>query len=279
MPTATLGESFNTGSPPMPAPIPALLDAHFSTSPLTLLGIFAVLTVAYALFSLVGFGTALIAATPLAWAMPVTRVVPLLALLDATSAVQRGYTLRRQVDRPALLRLVPGMALGQATGVALLSVLPVSLMAALLGGFVMAYGAWSLRGGGSGGWPSSGGAWLWGIGGGLLGGMFGSGGFVYAAYLQPRLPDRDAFRATQAVLISLSTLWRAALCAASGLVDGPLLLTALVLLPATHLGKHIAGQVDRRLSVEDFRRVLDGLLIASGLALVWRASGDQLAAA
>lgn len=253
--------------------MPALFDTLFSTSPLTLLGIFAVLTVAYAIFSLVGFGTGLIASTPLAWAMPVTRVVPLLALLDATSAIQRGYTLRRQVDRPALLRLVPGMAVGQAIGVALLAVLPVSLTAALLGGFVMAYGAWSLRGGAPRNPPPTGAAWAWGIGGGVLGGLFGSGGFVYAAYLQPRLPDRNAFRATQAVLVSISTLWRVALCAATGLIDGPLLLTALVLLPATHLGKHIAEQVDRRLSVETFRHMLNGLLIASGLALVARVGG------
>ncbi len=165
------------------------------------------------------------------------------------------------------------MALGQAIGVALLRVLPVSLMAALLGGFVMAYGAWSLRSSAPRTQPPAGAAWAWGIGGGVLGGLFGSGGFVYAAYLQPRLPDRNAFRTTQAVLVSISTLWRVALCAATGLIDGPLLLTALVLLPATHLGKHIAEQVDRRLSVETFRHMLNGLLIASGLALVARVGG------
>ena len=232
----------------MPATPLLTLDALLNTSPLTLLGVFAVLTVAYAIFSLVGFGTGLIASTPLAWAMPVTRIVPLLALLDATSAIQRGYALRRQVDR-----------------------------AALLGGFVMAYGAWSLRSSAPRTQPPAGAAWAWGIGGGVLGGLFGSGGFVYAAYLQPRLPDRNAFRTTQAVLVSISTLWRVALCAATGLIDGPLLLTALVLLPATHLGNRLAGLVDKRLSVEGFRRVLNGLLIASGLALMWRAGGGQLA--
>ena len=162
------------------------------------------------------------------------------------------------------------------TGVALLSVLPVPLMAALLGGFVMAYGAWSLRSSAPRTQPPAGAAWAWGIGGGVLGGLFGSGGFVYAAYLQPRLPDRNAFRTTQAVLVSISTLWRVALCAATGLIDGPLLLTALVLLPATHLGNRLAGLVDKRLSVEGFRRVLNGLLIASGLALVARAKGAAL---
>ena len=59
----------------MPATPPLALDALLNTSPLTLLGVFAVLTVAYAIFSLVGFGTGLIASTPLAWAMPVVAAM------------------------------------------------------------------------------------------------------------------------------------------------------------------------------------------------------------
>lgn len=258
----------------MPVPFDLSLEALIHTSPLTFVGIFAVLTVAYAIFSLVGFGTGLIAATPLAWALPVTRIVPLLALLDAASALRKDYTLRDRVDRAALMRLVPGMAIGQAIGVALLSVLPMTLMAALLGTFVTAYGIWSVESSAPRLQPATAGtAWAWGIGGGVLGGMFGSGGFVYATYLQARMPDRNAFRATQSVLVSISTLWRVVLCAATGLVDVPLLLTALLLLPATHLGNRIAGLVDRRLSVEGFRRVLNLLLIASGLALVSQATG------
>jgi uncharacterized membrane protein YfcA len=40
--------------------------------------------------------------------------------------------------------------------------------------------------------------------GGLFGALFGSGGFLYAIYLNSRLP-KDAARATQSALISCST--------------------------------------------------------------------------
>ena len=47
-----------------------------------LLAMFAVIG-AYAVFTLVGFGSALLASSPLALLMPVARVIPLLALLEA----------------------------------------------------------------------------------------------------------------------------------------------------------------------------------------------------
>ncbi len=246
---------------------------HFAgTQPSTLLAIFGVLVVAYAIFSLMGFGTALFASTPLAWALPVAQVVPLLAMLDGVGAMQRGYRARHEVDIATLRRLLPGMLLGQMLGVGLLAVLPLKLTATLLGGFVMTYGAWSLRAPRLAP-PSAKLAWACGGFGGVLGGMFGSGGFVYAAYLQARLPSRDVFRATQAVMISVSTLWRIALCAMSGLIDLRLVATAALLLPAVYLGNAVGHLADSRLSADGFRRGLNALLIASGLALVLKAVG------
>lgn len=248
---------------------PSLADLFSGSSPSTLLAVFAVVALAYAIFALLGFGTALIAATPLAWAMPVAQVIPLLALLDGASALRRGYANRQRVDLAAIGRLLPGMVLGQALGVTLLAVLPLRVSALLLGGFVAAYGAWSLRGAPRRS-PSARAAWLWGGVGGVLGGLFGSGGFVYASYLQARLPDRDAFRASQAVLISASTLWRIVLCALSGLIDLRLLGVAVLLGPAVVLGHRIGALIDRRLSADGFRRALNLMLIASGLALAGR---------
>ena len=203
----------------------------------------AILVIAYALFALAGFGSALIASAPLAWVLPVARIVPLLAVLDCTGSVSRAWQARTTVDRAALGRLLPGMLLGQIVGVGLLSALPAHGLALLLGGFVAGYGVWHALGrrGAEQATPTR--AWLYGGFGGVLGGVFGSGGFAYAAYLQPRL-ERAAFRATQGVLIALSTAWRIALCAAAGLVDGRLVTTALVLLPAAWLGMALGARVD-----------------------------------
>lgn len=254
----------------MPAPDLHTLLLLTLDAPERLMTALLMLTVAYGIFHLLGFGTGLIASTPLAWVMPVPRIIPLLALLDALSAIRRGWQARRQVDLGALRQIIPGMVLGQALGVALLRVLPLNISALLLGGFVMLYGIHSLR-------PLPGltlraaPAWLYGVLGGVLGGMFGSGGFVYAACLKPRYGDqRERFRATQAVVISLSTLWRITLCALAGLVDLPLLLTALLLLPALPLGAALGSWLDRRLDAKGFAWLLNGFLVISGAALVMR---------
>lgn len=110
-----------------------------------LLAACVILVIAYGIFSLMGFGTALLASAPLAWVMPVAQVIPLLAVLDGVGAIQRGYRARQLVDRASLWLLLPGMLLGQVLGVGLLACLPLKVMALLLGFFVMAYGAWGMR--------------------------------------------------------------------------------------------------------------------------------------
>ncbi|MCE1244169.1 TSUP family transporter [Oryzomicrobium sp.] len=229
------------------------------------------LVAAYAIFTLVGFGSAMIAATPLAAVLPVARIVPLLALLDCVGASVRGWRARRRIDRGELARLLPGMAAGQVVGVTLLAGLPANALAVALGLFVALYGLWGLRGGG-GTAPAKPLAATWavpcGLAGGLLGALFGSGGFLYAAYLGRRLPDRDAFRATQAVLMALSTGLRVVLCALAGLIDGPLLLLALCAAPAMVLGVALGGHLDLRLSRERFTRALNLALLAAGAALL-----------
>lgn len=231
-----------------------------------------VLVLAYAIFALTGFGSALVASAPLATVMPVARIIPLLALLDCLGSARRGWRQRRVVDGPALRQLVPAMLLGQWLGVGLLTRLPAGPMAVLLGGFVCAYGLHALLPGRRRP-PGQTGRFAGlahGLAGGILGGLFGSGGFLYASHLERRLPSRDAFRATQAVLIALSTAWRLLLCAAAGLIDGRLLGTALLLLPAALLGGRIGQQVDLHLAREQLSRLLHLLLIASGLLLVLR---------
>ena len=228
------------------------------------------LVIAYTIFYLVGFGSALIASAPLAGIIPVAKVVPLLALLDCVSSVTRGWKARQFIAAHELKRLVPGMLVGQSLGVVLLSRLPAAWMAILLGCFVSCYGVRGLIGRGPSVVPLHFGAIPHGLLGGFLGGLFGSGGFMYASYLERRLEDRNAYRATQAVLIALSTAWRVGLCFAIGLIDRRLLITALVLLPVVLIGGGLGKRIDLRLSREKITLVLNILLTVSGIALTLR---------
>jgi len=226
--------------------------------------------VAYALFTLVGFGSALLASGPLALVMPVAKVVPMLAILDFAGSSLRGWQARKEVSWTHFRQLFPGMLLGQLIGVALLARIPASVMAIVLGLFVVSQGLRGLirKAAPAEGIRSSGIAN--GILGGVLGGLFGSGGFVYASYLERRLKSRSSFRATQAVLIALSTSWRIILCISAGLLDTRLVLTALTFVPAMAIGIYLGHHIDLRISRDQLFRLLNGLLIASGLSLIGR---------
>lgn len=230
------------------------------------------LVVAYAIFSLVGFGSALVAAAPLATVIPVARVVPFLALLDCAGAASRGWRQRRRLDARLLRTLLPAMAVGQACGILLLGKLPVHWLAAALGLFVCAYGLQGLRTARRPpARPLLRWGWVCGLVGGLFGGLFGSGGFLYAAYLGRQTDDREAFRATQAVLMAASTGLRVALCAATGLIDGELLLLALLAVPPMLLGGWLGHHIDLALSRERFLQLLHGTLAVTGGALLAKA--------
>jgi hypothetical protein len=250
-----------------------LLD--FNAPSLLLLAV-ATLVLAYMVFSLVGFGSGLLASAPLAMVMPVARVVPLLAMLDCVGSATRGFRAGQAVDRSELYRLLPSMLFGQVAGVLALAWLPLRVMAVLLGVFVAVQGWHGLRCSPAAGRKEKAG-WLptalaIGLFGGFLGGLFGSGGFVYASYLERRL-ERNAFRATQAVLIAVSTAWRVLLCSLAGLIDGALLGTVLLLAPAAYAGMWLGRHLDLRLSREQLFALLNGLLVLSGLALMLRSLG------
>ncbi|MDE2440822.1 MAG: sulfite exporter TauE/SafE family protein [Betaproteobacteria bacterium] len=225
--------------------------------------------VAYAVFTLVGFGSTLMASGPLAMLMPVGKVIPMLAMLDFAGSLLRGWRARKEVAWGAFMQLFPGMLAGQLLGVLILAKLPHALMAMVLGGFVVIQGLKGLvQRREAARLPRF--AIGHGLFGGVLGGLFGSGGFIYAAYLERILESRAAFRATQAALIALSTAWRILLCLSVGLLDLSLLWTALAFAPAMMLGVFIGHHIDLRVNREQLFMLLNGLLVASGTTLVIR---------
>lgn len=247
-----------------------LAVVHLADHPIHLLLAMGAVVAAFAVFTLVGFGTALFASAPLAWVMPVGKVVPMLALLDFAGSSMRGWRSRKDVAWGAFKQILPGMLLGQLVGVLVLSRLPSALMAVALGLFIVVQGAKGFfkRGAQPGAVPQK--ALAHGFFGGVLGGLFGSGGFVYASYLERCLESRTAFRATQAVLIALSTAWRIVLCAWIGLLDIQVVATALAFVPAMGMGVFLGHHIDLRMSREQLFVLLNGLLVASGVSLIVR---------
>ncbi|MBK5536865.1 sulfite exporter TauE/SafE family protein [Pseudomonas sp. TH05] len=240
----------------------------FSPSAWLLIGVGIVL--AYIVFGVAGFGTALVAGPILILFMPLSKIVPLLVLLDFVAAFGNLLPSRKDVAKPELLRLLPCMAVGCTLGVIFLLNLKSDLLLLMMGLFISAYAVYSL-------WIkarptrlAAGWAVPMGIVGGLFGALFGSGGFLYAIYLNSRLP-KDPARATQSALISCSTVVRLSLFMLAGVyAELPLLVLALCLLPAMALGLWIGRRVTMKLSREAFVRLVTWLVLASGLALIGR---------
>ena len=242
------------------------MDLPFSGSEWVLLEL--AIALAYIVFGVAGFGTALVAGPLLILCLPLSKIIPLLVLLDFVAAFGNWLPSRRDVARPELLRLLPCMAIGCVIGVVFLLNLKSDLLLLLMGIFITAYALYSLAVKVKPTQVAAGWAIPTGITGGLFGALFGSGGFLYALYLNARLP-KDAARATQSALISCSTVVRLSLFVIAGVyADGALLLLAACLLPAMALGLWIGRRLTRKLSREAFVRLVTWLVLASGIALI-----------
>ena len=228
------------------------------------------IALAYIVFGVAGFGTALVAGPLLILCLPLSKIIPLLVLLDFVAAFGNWLPARRDVARAELLRLLPCMALGCLVGVVFLLNLKSDVLLLMMGIFISAYAIYSLAVKARPRQVAAGWAIPTGTVGGLFGALFGSGGFLYALYLNARLP-KEAARATQSALISCSTVVRLSLFLIAGVyADLPLLLLALCLLPAMALGLWCGRRLTMRMSREAFVRLVTWLVLASGIALIGR---------
>ena len=227
--------------------------------------------VAYVIFGLAGFGTALVAAPVLAHLVPVAVIVPLLALLDFAAATASVARDGRAADRAELRRILPAMVLGSLVGAGLLLRGRPDALLLALGVFALGYGLYALVGRKPDArWPASA-AWPFGSVGGVFSALFGSGGFIYAIYLAGRLDAPVSIRVTQSTLIGLSTLTRVAIFLLAGAyADGHVLALAALLAPAMLAGSTTGRRLALDLPRERFLRIMGAVVLCSGCALVWR---------
>ncbi|RDK02669.1 permease [Paraburkholderia lacunae] len=225
----------------------------------------------YVVFGIAGFGTALVASPLLAQFMPVSHIVPLLALLDFFAASTNLARDGRKAEFSELKRLVPLMMLGSGIGALILLFTKPDILLLLLGVFVIGYSAYSLSGykpvrkfGPAFSVP-------FGLVGGVFSALFGSGGFIYAIYLQSRLDSKEHIRVTQSTLIGLSTLTRLVIFLAAGVyADVNLLLLAAVLAPSMLAGVWLGRHITLKLSREQFVRLVNIVIFVSGIFLIAR---------
>ena len=240
-------------------------------SPWLLLVAPLVVILGYTVFGLSGFGSTAITVPILAHFLPVSYLVPMMALLDIGCSLIVGTANREHVSKDELKWLAPVMFGGFAIGATLLVKVPDHYLRVALGIFAMAIGGYSIAN------PSVHGriSRLWVLPIGLLGGavatVFGAGGPIYATYLSARLGDKSQVRATTSMLISISAFSRAVIYAVSGLLlHASVGLGAVVLAPFVWIGLKLGTRIHVGLTQQQMRRVVGALLVFTGLSLLWR---------
>lgn len=228
--------------------------------------------VAYTVFGLSGFGSTVISVPILAHFLPVSYLVPMMALLDLASALVLGTRGREHVARDELKRLLPWMFVGFVVGVTVLVRVPDQYLRVALGAFAAIVGLYSIFNPVLARTIST----LWAIPTGIVGGafatVFGAGGPIHATYLSARLRDKSQIRATVSTLISISAFSRAIVYAVSGLLlHLTLIAGALVLAPFAWVGLRIGQRIHVGLTQEQMRRAVGALLVLTGASLLLRA--------
>ena len=223
---------------------------------------------AYFIRGIVGFGSGLIAIPLLALVLPLSLVVPAVALTDYLASASQGIGNRRDILWAALVPLVPFVLVGVALALYLFRQVDPGLLTRALGIFVVGYAGYTLLGLHPGRvarpcwWAPLGGL------GAMVGTLFGTGGPFYVAYFQLWGPGKAAFRATAATAFLIEGTTRVTGYLAAGFFTRDTLWMFALALPLTALGLYAGHHVHTSVSEGTFRRLIGVLLLGSGLALL-----------
>jgi uncharacterized protein len=230
-----------------------------------------VIIVGYTVFGLSGFGSTVMSVPILAHFLPVSYLVPLMALLDTVSATVQGTAGRDQVAFSEVKWILPFMFIGFVVGTTALVKVPDEYLRVALAVFTIVIGVNSILNPRLHRTLSR---W-WTIPVGIVGGavatVFGAGGPIYATYLSGRLKDKTEIRSTMSALISISAFSRAVVYAFSGLLlHENILVGGLALAPFVFMGLYIGHRIHVGLTQEQMRRVVGSIVVVTGAMLLLR---------
>jgi uncharacterized membrane protein YfcA len=230
----------------------------------------AVIFLAYMVRGIAGFGSGLISVPLLALVFPVQAVVPIIVLLDYVGSASQGIRNREAVAWREQLPLIPFTCVGVALGLTALKAMTSTSLAQALGAFVIVYAIYQLLP-----LPQLRGSRLFavpcGFVGGLIGTLFGAGGPLYIIYFGLRELTKTQMRATFAVNFLIDGGIRLVAYALFGFFGSREVLFAILsALPVAAAALWLGGRVHSTMSRESYARLISGLLVLSGTALLLR---------
>lgn len=237
-------------------------------SVIQLIFITSVISAAYVVRGIAGFGSGLIAIPLLVTNLPIVTVVPLVVMLDYLASASQGLKNREQIRWKEIFPLLPFTIGGVMLALYLLKTLDAKLLMRSLGVFILIYALYNLLVK-----PPNrihGRAWAIPAGtmGGLVGTLFGTGGPFYIIYLQLRSLEKSQFRATFAAIFLLDGTYRIGGYLATGLVNISLLQLLALMIPTMGVSIYLGGRIHTTVTQETFKRGISLLLLFSGMVLI-----------
>ena len=231
-----------------------------------------VLGFAQTVYVLFGFGSGLIALGLLALVFPSVQDVVVVILLTALPAeVFVAWTSRREIAWRQVALIGAGVVAGVPIGTGILRAGQANCLIVLLGAFLIVTGAaflalpthWRVR------WPR----WTAppvGLLGGVLSGMFGTGGPPVIIWYRLAGADKAAFRGNLMAIWTLVSLTRLPSYGVAGLLTAPRLCSGLAVLPAVLLGGWLGHRIHLEIAERTFQRAVAVALAIIGALLLLR---------
>jgi uncharacterized membrane protein YfcA len=227
-----------------------------------------------------GFGATILAIIFGARYFAIEDLIPILVPLNLLLSLIIVLRYRKDIDRRALLaRILPISAIGMPIGIAIFQYAPsralkigFGVIVVLLGLFELSVEAFArAKCGPSASRPLpkwQGVAFL--LGGGIMQGLYASGGPFVVYYASREISDKRKFRTTLAMLWLILNLALVGSLAFTGKLTRFTLGYSAYLLPAVMGGMLVGIFVHDRVSESVFRRLVYALLVVAGASLAYR---------
>lgn len=230
---------------------------------------FIIILTAFTVRGITGFGSGLIAIPLLVLMLPVSVVVPVVGLLDYSSALAHGLKLRSDIQWKQILFLFPFSLLGVSLALYIFNTVDAQVLKKFLGGFIICYALYSLFSIK----PHTHKSHFWAVPGGILGGListlFGTGGPFYVIYLQLQGLGKTTFRASIATILFLDGSARIIAYTVNGFYTIEILGLIALSLPIVVVGMTLGGHIHTNISHQTIQKGIGVLLLFSGSALMW----------
>ena len=234
------------------------------------MALFAIALIAFTVEGTLGFGSTVIAVSLGAQLVPLDALLPAFVPLNIVLSLS---LLRRPIAWRELARMAPPLSCGIAAGIALSRVIAAPVLLAAFGCFVAALALWQLvrrapRGVGHGDTETRRRGLVWLrpllVLGGVVHGLFGTGGPLIIVDMRGRIPDKTQFRS------SLAIVWVVLNTALLASFHQPPSVLTLWMGAAIVPGILLGNWLHNRLDAQRFERAISLLLLVAGVVLAIR---------